>query len=1031
MLVAVVMLAGSASAQNNDWENPSLVDENKEKPRATFMLFDKKDAVAADDASRSPYYQSLNGDWKFNYTGKHADRPKDFYRNDLDDSKWSHIAVPSNWEMKGFGVPIYTNVSYVFPKNPPFVGADNPVGTYRKTFTVPSSWDGQEVFLHFGSISGAAFIYVNGVKVGVNKASKTPAEFNITKYLRKGSNLLAVQVFRWHDGSYLEDQDFWRLSGIERSVGLYCMPRVSLWDFELQSGLDKAYTNGVFKAMIDLRQFAGNTTTSGKLSVDIVDAAGKTIYTQSKSFKLGSDSMQRVAFDATIKNPLKWSGEFPNLYQCIITFDDGTKQMYAGAKIGFRTVEIKNSQLLINGVSTYVHGVNRHEHDPVSGHTISKAAMIEDIKLMKLNNVNAVRTCHYPDDETWYKLCDEYGMYLVDEANIETHAMGASLQGWFDTTRHPAYLPQWYNAYYDRINRMVERDKNHASVIIWSLGNETGNGKVFHDAYTWIKQRDKSRPVQFEQAGEDWNTDIVCPMYPGMRHMKEYAENSSKTRPFIMCEYSHAMGNSNGNFQEYFDIIRNSKHMQGGFIWDWVDQGLLAKSADGRPYYAYGGDLGGYLMQNDENFCANGLVAADRTPHPGLYEVKKVYARILFSKVDIAKGLISVENLYDFTNLSAFSFKWELMRNGVKVTDGTFDVDLAPKQAKQVQLQIPAYKASAGDEFFVNLYAFTKKADALVPAGHEIAREQYAYAGNYFDKASPAGTALSITKKDNNIDFTAGNITGRFDTKTAQFSQYSINGERAYLRMPQPYFWRAPTDNDFGNNMPERLGAWRNAHENKTLQSVTVGEQNAQGLPITVKYLLDDIAVPYTLVYTILNNGDIAVTASMNMEGRNLPELPRFGMRMELPRQVDQLQYYGRGPWENYSDRKTSSFVGLYNSTVEEQFTSSYIRPQENGYKTDTRWLTLTDKNGRGIKVEGLQPICFSALPFSAEAMDPGNTKKQQHPTDLKPSGSVHLHIDLAQRGVGGDNSWGAYPHPQYRLHDKTYSYSFVISMLR
>jgi beta-galactosidase len=1032
-LILVTLLTQTAFAQvNNDWENPQLVDLNKERPHASFMLYSNKQDAIADNYQSSPYYQSLNGTWKFEYVDKYADRKKDFYKTELEDSKWNNIDVPSNWEMKGYGIPIYTNIVYPHPKNPPLIGENNPVGTYRRKFTVPDTWNGQEIMLHFGSISGAAFVYVNGQKVGISKASKTPAEFNITKYLVKGENLLAVQVFRWHDGSYLEDQDFWRLSGIERDVFLYALPTTSIWDFFLKPDLDAKYTDGLFSAELDVRKFGNASTNQGTITIEIIDASQKVVFSQQKKFNASADSIQRINFSGKVAKPLKWSGEFPNLYNCVISFDNGSSKYFTGAKIGFRKVEIKNAQLLINGVSTYVHGVNRHEHDPVNGHVISKEGMIKDIELMKLHNINAVRTCHYPDDPLWYKLCDEYGMYLVDEANIETHAMGATLQGWFDTTKHPAYLPQWYNAYNDRIERLVERDKNHASVIIWSMGNETGNGKVFHDAYLWMKKRDNTRPVQFEQSGEDWNTDIVCPMYPGLQHMKSYASDNSKQRPFIMCEYSHAMGNSNGNFQEYFDIIRSSKHMQGGFIWDWVDQGILSKSADGRKMYAYGGDLGGYYLQNDENFCANGLIAADRTIHPGLMEVKKVYARIIFKAVDISKGLLSVENIYDFTNLDAFNFKWELTRNGEVVNQGSFDLNVAPKQIKQVALQIPAYKSVEGSEYFLNIYAYTKKAEPLVPAQHEVAREQFKYAGDYFAKSVNTGSSqLQVNKTADKISFVSGKVEGEFNIKNGYFSRYTTSDDRGFLGFPQPYFWRAPTDNDFGNHMQEQLGIWRTAHVNKALKNVTVGDQTEKGLPIKVEYQLNGIAVPYTIDYLILNDGSIQVTSSIDMTGRNLPELPRFGMRAELPAGFEQLSYYGRGPWENYSDRKTSAFVGVYNSTVSEQFTWNYIRPQEAGYKTDVRWVSIKNKDGKGILIEGLQPICFSALHVATENLDPGLTKKQQHPTDVKLQNNTILQIDLNQRGVGGDNSWGALPHEQYRLLDKKYSYSYIITLIQ
>ncbi|MES2649326.1 MAG: glycoside hydrolase family 2 TIM barrel-domain containing protein [Bacteroidota bacterium] len=1030
---AALVFAAAGKAQNpvNDWENPALFEVNKEKPHATFMLFDKKQDVVKDDYSSSPFYQSLNGNWKFLYVDKYADRLQDFYKTSLDDAKWNDIEVPSNWEMKGFGIPIYTNIVYPFPKNPPLIGENNPVGTYRKQFTVPANWSGREVMLQFGSITGCAFVYVNGQKVGMTKVSKTAAEFNITKFLEKGNNVLAVQVFRWHDGSYLEDQDFFRISGIERDVCLYALPKLSIWDFFLKSDLDAQYVNGVFSADVDIRQFAGNTIKNAQVSIDILDNTGKTIFTQQRKLVTNNNEIQTIQFNGILKKPLKWSAEYPNLYDCIITLSNSDgKTFYAGAKIGFRKIEIKNSQLLVNGVATYVHGVNRHEHDPVTGHVPGKELMLKDIQLMKQFNVNADRTSHYPNDPMWYKLCDKYGLYLVDEANIETHGMGASLQGRFDTTKHPNYLPGWEPAHHDRTIRLVERDKNHPSVIIWSLGNENGNGKAFHDNYSWIKNRDESRPVQCESAGQDWNTDIVCPMYPDMSYMKSYGADVSKTRPYIMCEYSHAMGNSNGNFQEYFDIIRSFKNMQGGFIWDWVDQGIKTKTSDGREFYAYGGDLGAYHLQNDENFCSNGLVAADRSPHPGFYEVKKVYAKIIFRSENIASGKLGIQNIYDFTNLDQFNFKWELFNNGQKVKEDTFSVNLAPHQQKEISLAIPNYKSQEGSEYFVNVYAYTKNATELVPSGHEVAREQFKAAGDYFARSGPAANNLQVTKTTDKIVFNAGAIKGEFDLARGFLRSYTINGKNRVMQFPEPYFWRAPTDNDFGNNMPASLGIWRNAHINRKVTKVSADDQTSDGIKITVAYQLSDIDVPYTLLYLIRNDGSIQVTASIDMTGRSLPELPRFGMRMILENQYANLEYYGRGPMENYSDRNTASFVGMYQDKVINQFTWNYIRPQESGYKTDTRWLSLTNEQGAGIMISGIKPICFSATDIATEDLDPGLTKKQQHPTDIRRRNMVFLQVDFNQRGVGGDNSWGALPHDAYRLTSKKYSYSYVIKLL-
>lgn len=1028
--IFLLLQAGICPAQstNPEWERPSLVDENKERAHAAFVLFDRKEDALTDDLKRSAFYQSLNGSWKFSYTDHFNNRPLNFYQPDLNDANWSTLPVPSNWELHGFGLPIYTNIVYPFPRNPPFVGNDVPVGSYRKEFTVPESWNGKDVLLHFGSITGCAFVYVNGKKVGISKASKTAAEFNISKYLQKGKNLLAVQVFRWHDGSYLEDQDFWRLSGIERDVFIYAVPSLSIWDFELKTDLDASYKNGLFNADIVLRKFRNNSIKDAIVAIELQDQSGTVVYSEKKKMQAAEVALQTVSFKRKIAQPKKWSAETPDLYNCIIILQDASGKIIhtTAVKVGFRKVEIKNAQLLVNGKKIMVHGVNRHEHDELLGHVPTKELMIRDIQLMKQYNINAVRTAHYPNDPLWLKLCDEYGLYVVDEANVEIHGMGVSTNANLDTSIHPAYLPEWAPAIMDRIQRMVERDKNHASVIIWSMGNECGNGKVFHDAYQWIKQRDKTRPVLFEQAVEDWNTDIVSPMYPSIKHMKDYANDLTKKRPYIMCEYAHAMGNSSGNFQEYFDIIRSSAHMQGGFIWDWVDQGIKTKDENGKVYWAYGGDFGAGHLQNDENFCANGLVAADRSPHPGIYEVKKVYQDIIFKDKDWQNGLIVVENHFNFISLQNYQFKWVLMKNGVPVQSDTFSVNLQPSTAAEVKLKLPAIDKNA--ELMLNVYAFTKTATAAVPALHEVAREQFG--GNtkqFFTQSNLRQGKLEVVQADNIINFKSGAVSGSFNSKTGKFLSYLVNNVSLISSFPEPYFWRAPTDNDFGNQMPQRLGFWRNAHNLLQLDSVRVDDPTKEGLRINCYYQISGLDIPYRISYQLLNDGAVKVTAAIDLQNKKLPEMPRFGMRLTVPKSYTHIDFYGRGPWENYSDRNTAAFIGLYQQSAAEQFVKNYIRPQENGYKTDIRWVQFYDAQKNGIKITGVQPICFSALPYTVEDLDPGVTKKQQHPSDLNERKFMSVHIDLNQRGVGGDNSWGAYPHAAYLLTRNNYSYSYII----
>ena len=1028
----LVVQAITAQQQQNEWENPNIVERNKEAGRASFVLYQNDAVATANKPEASAYYQSLNGDWKFNIVKKPADRPQDFYKVDLDDKKWSTIAVPSNWEMQGFDIPIYTNITYPFPRNPPFIGGDyNPVGSYRKAFAVPENWNGKEVLLHFGSISGYARIFLNGKEVGMTKASKTAAEFDVTSFLQKGENILAVQVFRWHDGSYLEDQDYWRLSGIERDVYLQATPKLTVWDYFVNADLDENYTNGLFKTTVQLRAFQQNKIKNANLTLSLLDAQGKKIYSETKKV---SNATKEVTFNSVVNNVNKWSSETPYLYRYILKLEstNPAENSVIYGKAGFRKVEIKNAQLLVNGKAILVRGVNTQDHHETKGRTPDRPTMRRDLELMKQNNINAIRMSHYPHDPYLYELCDEYGMYVVDEANIESHGMGVDGQNISFESKHPSYVPMWFPAHLDRIARMLETDKNHPSIIIWSMGNECGNGPVFHEAYKWLKNRDASRPVHFEQAKENANTDIVAPMYPTIKYMKEYAAATDKTRPFIMCEYAHAMGNSTGNFQEYFDIINSSPHMQGGFIWDWVDQGIKTKDKNGNFFYAYGGDLGGKDLYNDENFCDNGLINAGRIPHPGLAEVKKVYQDILFS----LKGTnqLTIKNIFHYTNLNQYQFKFELVKNGQLVQEKTFNVDCEPQES--VNIDLPIETLNSKGEYFLNVYAYTKTATDLVPVNHEVAREQFAIGqGNFFvEKTTDISKTkeLKIKKKGSVLSFETKTIAGTFDLVKGEIKSYNFKNESAEIitNFPKPYFWRAPTDNDFGNKMPTKLAVWREAHLNPEVKSVTVGKQTEQGLPIDVQYVLAGTKAAYTVNYVIQNNGEIKVTASIAIADKSVPEMPRFGMRLQLPGAYENLSYYGRGPLENYSDRNTASFLGTYQDKVANQFIWEYIRPQECGYKTDTRWFSLQNDKGLGLKITGEQALGFSTLNVSTESIDPGTTKNQRHTTDVKPQDTVFVSVDLAQRGVGGDDSWKSLPHEQYLLTAPKYSYSYTLSLM-
>lgn len=1028
----LLCLASLTWAQQNEWENPLRYEWNKEKPHVDFALYENADDARTEDYARSPWIHSLNGKWKFRYASSIVESVKDFYRTDLSEEDWQEIAVPSNWELKGFGEPIIRNIQYVFSPNPPFIDVENPVGTYRTWFTVPTGWNGREVMLHFGSISGYARVFVNGKQVGMTKASKSPAEFNVTSFLKEGKNLLAVQVYRWHDGSYMEDQDFWRLSGIERDVYLQAYPKLTIWDFFLRAGLDDNYKHGVFRGTVDLREFSGNQMKQGMVILELLDKNGKKVWAQSRRFDR-EQQVKTLSFSGIVSRVNQWNSEHPYLYDCVLTLADasGKMQSVTACKVGFRRIEIKNSRLLVNGMPVYIKGVNRHEHNDSLGHVQSRDIMMNDLKLMKQLNMNAVRTCHYPNHPLFYKLCDKYGFYVVDEANIETHGMG-SVPYFKDTIPHPAYRPEWYAAHVDRITRLVERDKNHACVIGWSLGNECGNGKVFHDEYKRLKTYDPDRFVQFEQAWEDWNTDVVCPMYPSFGRMKEY-RNSGKTRPYIMCEYAHAQGNSNGNIKDLWKVIYDSPNMQGGFIWDFMDQGFKTQTEDGRTYWTYNGKMGSHRWLEDKktelNTGTDGLISANGVPKPQAYEVKKVYQYIHFKAEDLSEGKILVRNLYDFTDLSAYDFRWQLVKNGVPTDCGRFEVRLKPHASKEVKLSLPDISAD-GNEYYLNLYAYTREATDLVPVGFEVAREQLKIGtGDFFAVRPETEGQLIAEVKGNVLSFKSGRVSGKIDLKKGMLFQYALNGKSPLSQYPEPAFWRTPTDNDFGNKMPLLCGVWRTAHVNRSVRKVSVGEQDANGILVTIDWMLEDVQVPYIMEYQICPDGSLVVTGSIDLTGRKLPELPRFGMRMELKKDYEQLVYYGRGPEENYTDRCSSTFIGRYEDTVSNQF-YPYIRPQETGNKTDVRWVSLLDNQGFGLKVTGLQPLAFTALHFTPEDLDPGLTRKLQHTVDVIPQENICLHIDLKQRGLGGDNSWGMFPHNEYRLLDKKYSYSYMLQLV-
>lgn len=1023
ILLMLSCFAVSAQTPANDWENPAVFAINKEAPRATSLPYADEATAVVDQYPASPYYLLLSGTWKFHWVPKPDDRPMDFYKESYDVSKWADIPVPSNWEMQGYGTPIYTNSNYPFPKNPPYIPHDdNPVGSYRRDFNLPSLWDGRRVFLHFEAGATAMYVWINGQKVGYSQGTKNPAEFDITPYVRSGKNSVSVEVYRWCDGSYLEDQDFWRLSGIERDIYLYSTAQVRVADFFAKPDLDKNYRNGTINMDVTLKNYT-TAASNNSIEMKLLDASGKVVAQQNKSIAMAASASVVTNLTAKVNAPKLWSAETPDLYTLVLCLKDASGKAieYTSSKFGFRKIEITDGCLLVNGKRILIKGTDMHEHNPITGHVQDRETMLKDIQTMKQFNINAVRTSHYPEPTEWYKLCDQYGIYLVDEANLESHGMGYG-------PANMANDPAWFAAHMDREIRLVERDKNHPSVIFWSLGNECSNGTVFSQAYDWIKQRDKTRFVHFQPAGEGRNTDVVCPMYPSLSVLVNYA-SKVQTRPFIMCEYAHAMGNSSGNFQEYWDVIATSKYLQGGFIWDWVDQGIQTTDESGRKYFAYGGDFDGYKYTHDENFCANGLVTPDRIPHPGLYEVKKVYQNIHFTLKDILTGTVTVHNEFRFTNLSDYTFRWEMLENGKSIGSGPFELALAPEQQQDVKLLLPAYTKTKGKEYMLNVFAYTKVATEMIPRGHEIAREQFALTPDqYFTAPASSTAALTTSNTNTTVTVTAGDVRMSINKRTGMLSEFSKGNVRLIGSGPEPNFWRAPTDNDFGNNMQKISNVWRMAGQNTRVISADVKESPGQ-VEVTVKMLLKDVSSDYTVVYTCMADGSLQVQVSYQAGTQELPEMPRFGAFFTLSKEYDNVTWYGRGPWENYSDRLTGSFIGLYQKKVSEMY-EPYIRPQEMGNRTDVRWVSLTNSEGKGLRIEGLQPINFTALYNRTEDFDPGLTKKQQHPSDVVPRNNVFLQVDLGQRGVGGDTSWGRLPHDPFLLRANSYSYGYILKAL-
>ena len=1013
----MAVVAFVATAQEN-WERPEVFEVNKLPARATLTPYATlEEALARED---SAWVQDISGAWKFHWSATPDGAPKNFEEVGYDDSAWGTISVPGNWEINGYGVPIYTNVTYPFPKNPPFIPHDdNPTGCYRHSFDIPTEWEGRRVVLHFESGLAAMYVWVNGIEVGYAEGTKTAVEFDITDMVKAGTNTLAVKGLRWADGSYLEDQDFWRLSGFDRGVKVYTTDKVRIADMFVVADLDKNYKNGAYTSTVTINNGSA-ISFSGSVELQVVDKSGKSVAKLTKSVAVAAGEATEVEFSKSISKVALWSYEQPNLYTTVVALRGANGDIIeaTSCRTGFRKVEIREGQLLLNGKRIMINGVNIHEHNPATGHVVDRELMLKDIALMKQFNINAVRTSHYPQPTEWYDLCDEYGILLVDEANIEAHGCGTDYHSSY-ADFHPSHREEWKGTHHDRVRAMVERDKNHPSVIIWSMGNESSDGEVYGEMYEWIHERDKTRFVQLEQGYGGPHTDIICPMYPDMNDFRRYAERENMRKPYIMCEFAHAMGNSTGNFREFFDIMELGPHMQGGFIWDWVDQGIDAVGRDGRHYWAYGGDFGAWMYPHDENFCCNGVVLPDRTPHPGLYEVKKVYQDIEFELLQ--NGKLRIYNNHLYNNLVDYIVVYEVLCEGEVVLDEELPL-IKCEAGRSVDVALKTWVQRDDKEYMLNLYALQRKERTLIPERHIVASEQIALSNYRYTDTAPEGK-LEVERGDGWLVAYAGDTGVLFNTKNGRLERY-VSGDRDVMsQLPEAWFWRAPTDNDFGAGFQRTANVWR-TNRGRTVDS-SVEEYEDRVVVRNVREIVDAPSL-FTTTYTFMADGALKVEVVWERKGEFTPELPRLGMRMILPENYTNLKYYGRGPWENYSDRKESSFVGLYEQSTSEQL-FPYVRPQESGNKCDVRWLELTDNEGVGLRIEGLQPLSISAMPYRAEDLDPGLTKKQMHYSDIEPRREVVLNVDLAQRGVGGDNTWGAQPHDPYRLTADRYEYGYII----
>jgi len=1022
------------------WQDPAINSINRMPAHATMQSYPTVEAARAGEREDSGRFLSLNGTWSFSFASGLAEAPADFYELDADRSGWDEIPVPANWEREGFGTAIYLNVRYPFsPVNPPIVPEEgNAVGSYHRTFDLPDDWTDRQITLHFGGVSSAFYVWVNGEKVGYSEDSRLPAEFDVTDYLESGENTVAVQVLRWSDGSYLEDQDHWRLSGIHREVYLEARPQAHIADLGVRTDLDASYEDATLKLRPELANGTGDELEDWTVEARLYDPEQEAVFEEPMTLparEITQESYPQrgnvdfALMEAQVEDPLKWTAETPHLYRLVVSLrsPDGEVVEATGTDVGFREVEIEDGQFLVNGEPVHLRGVNRHDHDEENGKVVTRADMVEDIKQMKRFNVNAARSAHYPNNPEWYRLANEYGLYIIDEANLETHLIGGQLSN----------SPVWTSSFMERAVRMVERDKNHPSIVMWSLGNEAGSGPNHAAMADWMHYHDPTRPLQYEGA-QEWVTaegdttdppyvDVLSRMYATPSQIETLAQDDPSGRPVMLCEYAHSMGNSTGNLKTYWDVIRSERRIFGAFIWDWIDQGLVTTTPEGEEYWAYGGDFGDH--PNAGNFNINGVVFPDRSAQPGLWEVKKVYQPVGFTASDARAGEMRLQNRFSFTNLKTYEFTWTLSENGSPIQDGTLDpVDLAPGAATTVDVPFEQPSLTPGAEYHLTVRMRLPESTKWAETGHTVAWGQMRVP---FDVPSTDGRSVdnladvTLETGDEQITVEGDGFSVAVGRASGAIESFMHGGEELIAQPLTPNYWRAETDNDRadGNGMATLLRDWETAAENRTVTDVRAEKVAPQAVVVEVEGTLPVGQSTFGQTYTVYGNGDVHVEHSITRKGDTPPSLPRVGMQMAVPDAYDTVHWFGRGPHENYWDRKTGAAVGQYRQSLSD-FVTGYVRPQENANRSDTRWVAFTRDDGRGFLAIGNNPLSVSAWPYSQEDL-----AEATHTHELPDRDVTTVNLDHKQMGLGGNNTWTekSRPMPKYRLSKKSYTYGFTL----